>query len=199
MNTVDFSGSSYVFRSVDNAIKGEQTQKEIVSPANTTDQVTISTAGRNASIATMPAGMPSWSSDFSHHSRMVSFSELTAESNGYNGMHERFISDGNITNKEKQALNSYKQNSMSATNYTRDNSQFEIEHRKELEEFREILANERWDTFEEYGVLTPEDYNEKVLNMPGDNQDIRLSIQEKILSNPRAMQLMGVLNIKQLN
>ncbi len=168
------------------------------------DKVTISAEGRKASATASPMSLESlrvhsWATDFSAESTLFftnSMDRVIEESRRFNHFSERFGSDGHLSDDERQAMINYRRNNMPLNTQFNEYEQFDLKHKNEFEEFGAITAAHRKEAFAEFGIFNYEEFQEKVLNVEGDNQALRKTIQEKILNDPRAVELMGILHIK---
>ncbi|MAT65878.1 MAG: hypothetical protein CMN57_09560 [Gammaproteobacteria bacterium] len=75
------------------------------------------------------------------------------------------------------------------------NAEFRTTFKNELGEYARILRQAYDEAKQENGITSHEDYISKVLNTPNDNLAVRDSLKEKLLDNPRALELMDALGI----
>lgn len=162
-------------------------------------QVNISAAGTRASA--IPPGLealrlPSWSGDFSSEYHNLSYSAAAIEeTKSYVQMSDKLVSDGHVSNRDRQAIQAYLSNSMSVTQQRKDVEAFYHKHQAEFSEYEALHKSYVDEAMQEYGIVSTNDYQEKILNVEGDNQSLRYNIMEKMLNDPRVLELMDTLKI----
>ncbi len=177
-------------------------QSETVSSSNNgKDKVTISAEGMKVSDTTHQQALekfrlPSWLTQYYPKPIDLSISsQAVEETRQLFQMHDRFSSDGHISSKEQQALDSYRANNMTANQTMRDNSKFRSEYKNEIAEYVGKLDNYLAAAKEEHGI-TPRNYYEKVLQAEGDNESLHQTVRKKLLEDSRVLELMEILGIK---
>jgi hypothetical protein len=118
------------------------------------------------------------------------------ESRGYMRMHAELAGDGNLSYQEQQALQAYMNDNMTVTQNRKAVETFYAQHKSQFDEFGLIHQNHTEAAKQEYGILTTSDYQEKILNVDGDYQSLRHSIIQRMLNDPRAVELMNELGIE---
>ncbi len=178
------------------AIRDEKTPQQ--SNIETHDKVSLSAEGLATQQKDLEAyRMPSWIADYLPEIHDLSYSiAAIEEGRGFVRFSEKLAADGNISAKDRYAINSYLSNSMPVTQHRQEVEIAAQKYSKELEEYGAIHKAIVDKAFSEFGILTQADYQEKVLGVPGDNEDLRLDIAQKLLDNPRALELMEKLGIK---
>ena len=172
-------------------------------PNSTDDKVTLSVEGRQAAASVVKSGveqyaMPSWFSDFSPAFSNLGAGEQVEEGRKFSEMSEKLRADGEMSQKDQNAIQSYL-NNMSATVERKQTEAHYMQNTALFEEYGTIHNNHFNEALAEQGITTQEDWNEKVLNVEGNNQALRFSIMEKMFNDPRAMELMNTLGIKRPN
>lgn len=185
-----------------NSAPGSMHQSETVGSSNNSqDKVTLSSEGMKASDTTRQQDleklrMPSWLSQYYPKQMDLSISsQAIEETRQLFQMHDKFYSDGHISDKEQQSLANYRANNMTANQAMRDNLEFSSKYKDELVEYGGILMGYYTATREDYDI-TPENYYEKVLQVKGDNESLHQSVREMLLKDDRAVELMDILGIK---
>lgn len=166
------------------------------------DKVTLSAAGLQASAQANPPlevyAMPSWFMDFSAEVSNLTYSSSTmAETRRYTEFSEKLMADGHLSQADLQAMESYIRNDMPATQRRKDVEQHFAQHKNLYEEFGAIKNKHMQASLAEHGIKTQEDWQEKIMNQPGHNQELRMSIMQKMFNDPRAVELMQQLYINQ--
>lgn len=157
------------------------------------DKVTISS---QAEAGLRALALPSWANDFGHMRDLSIHTGAIEEGRAFNQMSEQFMADGKLTNAERLAMKQYRENNMPINSQMNAEDQFRIQHRHEFDEFSAIHKTVLEEAKIEHGIVSPEDWQEKVMNAIGHNQELRLTVQQKIYDNPRAVELMSILNIE---
>ncbi len=80
------------------------------------------------------------------------------EAERFNNLTDKFMSDGYISDKERQAMIHYKRNNMPVNEQRYQMEKFHLEHKNEFDEFWTIHAVHRKDAFAEYGIFNYEDF-----------------------------------------
>lgn len=111
-------------------------------------------------------------------------------------MLEEVRSDGIVTHDEQRRIDEWRRTSMPEHDRMLEYHYFYQKHEREILEYQEIFRGIYNDAKAEQGIESHEDYVEKVLNAPGDNIALRDSVATKLLDNPRAVELMDILNIQ---
>lgn len=175
-----------------------------VSNANVVaDKVSISSEGQLKSDTTALGGveqyaLPSWFTEFAPAFSIVSngADERMEEAKQYNAFHEKLAADGQISAKDLDALKSYVDTMMPANSQRKHLESDYSQNRALYQEYGSIHQHYLNESLAEQRIETQEDWNKKVLNAPDENQELRLSIMEKMFKDPRAMELMNILNIQ---
>lgn len=197
-NTYRYNSSDISINSTSSPISHCQ---GISSSSNSKDTVTLSAEGMKASENSQRQGleqfrMPSWRSQYYPKQMDLSLSsQAVEETRQLFQMHDKFNSDGHISSNEQELLTFYRHNNMTANQTMRDNHEFCSKYKNELAEYGEKLNNYYAEAMEEQGV-NQSNYYEKVLHAEGDNESLHQSFKEKILTDPRILELMDVLGIK---
>jgi hypothetical protein len=164
------------------------------------DTVTLSAKGQQLAATVNKSGveqyaLPSWFSEFSPDFFNLGSGERVEEGRKFVAMSEKLNSDGELSLKDKNAIQSYL-NNMSVT---AERKQIEAQYFNDkalYDEYGTIHAKHFKAALAAQGIDTQELWNEKVLNTPGNNQELRMSIMERMFNDPRAVELMNVLGIK---
>lgn len=163
--------------------------------------VTLSSEGQKASGSSLMNGieryaLPSWFSDFQPEISDLTFSSTAIkEGKKFVEMSDRLAADGKVSIKDQHAIQSYLDN-MPTTQQRKNVESHYVQNKDLFAEFGAIHKNYREEAMAEQGIVTQEDWREKVLNADGDNQALRFSIMQKMFDDPRAMELMTTLGIK---
>lgn len=194
--------SQYVFSN--NLAQKEVSAVNPISSSNTVaDKVTISLEGQLKSDTTAKTGveqyaLPSWFMEFS-----PAFSNLSdgadarmEEARQYTAFYEKLAADGEISSKDMEALKSYVDTMMPANTQRKQLEADYNQNRALYNEYGSIHNRYLNEALADQGIVTQEDWNVKVKNAPDENQELRLSIIEKMFSDPRAMELMNILGIQ---
>lgn len=197
--------NAYLYNSYDTSANSTSSpishSEGISSSNNSKDKVTLSTEGMKASENSQRQDlekfrMPSWLSQYYPKQMDLSISsQAIEETRQLFQMHDKFYSDGHISSNEQQSLNSYRNNNMTANQTMRDNNEFCSKYKDELAEYGEKLNNYYAAAKEEQGI-TQRNYNAKVLQAEGDNESLHQSFKEKLLTDPRILELMDILGIE---
>jgi hypothetical protein len=163
--------------------------------------VTLSSEGQKASGSSLMNGieryaLPSWFSDFQPELSDLTFSSTAIkEGRKFVEMSDRLAADGSVSIKDQHAIQSYLDN-MPTTQHRKNVESHYVQNKDLFAEFGAIHKNYREEAMAEHGIVTQEDWREKVLNAEGDNQALRFSIMQKMFDDPHAMELMTTLGIK---
>ncbi len=175
----------------------------IGSTTAASDTVTISLDGQRKSDAITKIGveqyaLPSWFMEFSPAFSNVSngADARMEEAKQYTAFHEKLAADGEISTKDLEALKSYVDTMMPANTQRKQLEADYNQNRALYNEYGSIHNRYVNEALAEQGIVTQEDWNQKVKNAPSENQELRLSIMGKMFSNPRAMELMNILGIQ---
>ena len=185
--------------SLNNQHKPAENPIEVGGSAGNKDQVVLSTG--NASSSNNLQGlenyrMPSWYRDFLPEVNDLSYSDAAIEeSKSYMSMSDQLMADGNLSSKDRKAMQAYLDN-MPATQHRKEVEANFAQLKAEVSEYGSIYRSNYEQALKESGILTADDYQQKVLAAEGDNQGIKNIIIEKLLNNPRALELMDTLGIK---
>lgn len=184
------------------ALKETSTVSPIGNVTAVSDTVTISLGGQQMSDAIAKIGveqyaLPSWFMEFA-----PAFSNLSdgaearmEEAKQYTAFHEKLAADGDISTKDLEALKSYIDTMMPANTQRKQLEADYNQNRALYNEYGSIHSRYMNEALAEQGIVTQEDWNQKVKNAPGENQELRFSIMEKMFGNPRVMALMNILGI----
>jgi hypothetical protein len=191
----------YSLQSID-VNTGRPAVGSVMAPQATGEKVTLSSETQK--IAPTPKtgveqyALPSWFTEFSPAFANVSrgADARLEEAKKYTAFHEQLAADGSISLKDAQALKTYMDVMMPAnTEYKRVHADY-IENQGLYKEYGRIHNQYLQDAMAEQGIVTQADWDAKVKNAPDENQELRLSLMEKMFSNPRAMELMSLLGIQ---
>ncbi|WP_323816539.1 hypothetical protein [Cellvibrio sp. NN19] len=182
-----------------NAI-ANQSSLNIATTISGDDTVTLSAEGQRLAATMTKSGveqyaLPSWFGEFSPAFSNLGSGERVEEGRKFVAMSEKLGTDGELSLKDQNAIQSYLNN----ISVTAERKQVEAQYynNKALyEEYSTIHANHFKDALAAQGIDTQDDWNEKVINAPGNNQELRMNIMEKMLNDPRAVELMSILGIK---
>jgi len=174
---------------------------EIATPKPSDEKVTLSAEGKQAANSTAKTGveqyaLPSWFMEFSPEFFNLGSGGRVEEGRKFVAMSEKLGADGALSKKDQYAIQSYVDNKMPATSARR---QVEAHYYQNQDFFKEYSGTHKKyvdEALAEHGIVTQEDWNQRVLNVEDDNQALRFSIMEKMFNDPRAMELMTTLGIK---
>lgn len=107
----------------------------------------------------------------------------------------KLTADGDYSAADRAKMKAYLDANAPINRALRETREFNEAHRSELAEYGGYLDAAWFSSLREQGVESRQDYVDKVLNAPGDNTPLRNSVTEKLLANPRAVQLMDILGI----
>lgn len=174
----------------------------VTAPRATDEKVTLSSEAQKIT-STPKTGveqyaLPSWFSEFSPAFANVSSGAdaRLEETKKYTAFHEQLAADGAISLKDAQALKTYMDVMMSANSESKRVQADYIQNQGLYKEYGRIHNQYLQDAMAEQGIVTQADWDAKVKNASDENQELRLSIIEKMFSNPRAMELMSLLGIQ---
>lgn len=192
------NASNAPLQSSENSLVQPETKKShspntVSQQAARADKVSISS---QAEAGLRALALPSWVNDFGHMRDLSIFDAAIKEGRAFNQMSEQFMADGKITNAEKLVMKQYRENNMPLNSQMIADDLFRTQHKREFDEFSAIHKTSLEESKIEHGIVSQEDWQEKVMNAVGHNQELRLSIQQKIYDNPRAVELMSMLNIE---
>lgn len=162
--------------------------------------VTISAVGKQASkieVGSLESyRLPNWEFELKPKQYLIDGEGLMKESRAHMKLFNELYADGEISASDKQVMKEYRTTNSSAHQTYRDNAAFLKKYEDELSEYAKIFDQAYDQAKLEHGIETREDYVDKILNAPGDNIPLRNSVVEKLLYNPRALELMDTLGIK---
>lgn len=167
------------------------------------DKVTLSNAANDvdaktkADLASM--ALPSWFYELSPPYYLITeeqSNKLSAEVSRYHSMSEKLTADGEISQKDQQAIQSYIDTMMPENKQRIARETHFLQNQGLYKEYGAIKNQYYQESLTEQGIVTPEDWELKVRNAPDENQALRLSLREKMLNDPRALELMSLLGIK---
>ena len=181
--------------------KNKPEVNSVTSSETTGDKVTFSSEAQK--IAATPTtgveqyALPSWFTEFSPSFANVSkgAEARLEEARKYTAFHDQLAEDGTISLKDAQALKAYIDNMMPANTERRQVETDYFKNQSLYKEYGQIHNQYLKEAMSEQGIVTQADWDEKVKNAPDENQELRLSIMEKMFGNPRAMELMNILGI----
>ena len=162
-------------------------------------KVRISAEGKAAS--TVEPGslesyrIPDWMPELLPRQTIAVGSEAIEETREQMEMLEDLKADGHLSASDRQFMQAYRENNSPATQQYHANAAFARKFRDELIEYSEIRNSAFQQARLENGIETREDYVDKVLHAPDDNTALRNRVVEKLLDNPRALELMDKLGI----
>lgn len=167
------------------------------------DKVTLSNAANDLDAKTKAdlarVALPSWLHEFSPPFYLITeeqHNKQSAEVSGYLSMSEKLTADGEISQKDQNAIQSYMDTMMPA-NKQRIASEAHFKQNQDLyNEYGSIKNRYYQESLAEHGIVTSEDWDLKARNAPDENQALRLSMMEKMLNDPRAQELMSLLGVK---
>lgn len=181
--------------------KSAQTSADtVVAHANNSDKVTLSSEGLSASRTAIDAelaklALPSWFTEFKPERSIVTDGRMVEEGRRFVRMSEQLGADGVLSAADERAIQSYLDNNMPATSRWKENEIHYNQNRALYEEYGAIYQKHVNAAQAEQGIVTDQDWIDKVRNAPDDNQALRFSIMDKMFNDPRAMELMDVLRI----
>lgn len=179
------------------------TPNDATSPSST---VTISEAARQAAAADVNANrpdpvenyrLPNWTLPlFPPTTVKYNMDGVIEETRAYDAFTEKLAADGDFSDADRAKAQAYFDNNMPLNAAWRANDAFNQAHSSELAEYDRYF-NEAWfSSLREEGVESHWDYVDKVLNAPDDSLALRDRVVSKLLANPRAVELMGMLGIE---
>lgn len=174
---------------------------EIATPKPSDEKVTLSAEGKQAASSTAKTGveqyaLPSWFMEFSPEFFNLGSGGRVEEGRRFVAMSEKLGADGELSKKDQQAIQSYLDNKMPITSARKQVEKHYLQNQELFKEYGAIRNKHLNDALAEHGIVTQADWNQKILNVEGDNQALRFSIMEKMFNDPRAMELMATLGIK---
>lgn len=174
---------------------------DLASPKTSNEKVTLSAEGKQAASATARTGveqyaLPSWFMEFSPEFSNFGRGERVEEGRKFVAMSEKLGADGELSKKDQQAIQSYLEHKMPATSARKQVEAHYLQHQDLFKEYSAIHSKHLNDALAEHGIVTPEDWNQKIRNVADENQALRFSIMGKMFNDPRAMELMAALGIK---
>ena len=81
--------------------------------------------------------------------------------------------------------------------YTAWAEDFQNTYKNELSEYSDKFKSYYEETKVDHGIFTVDDHYEKVLSLKGGNTEFQHTFEEKLKSDPRMLELMSILGIKQ--
>jgi|GEM_PF-3275301 len=174
---------------------------DVATKKSNEDKVTLSAEGKQAASVSAKTGveqyaLPSWFMEFSPEFFNLGSGGRVEEGRRFVAMSEKLGADGDLSKKDQHAIQSYLDNEMPMTSARRQVEAHYLQNQNLFSEYGAIRNKHLNDALAEHGIVTQEDWNQKVLNVDGDNQALRFSIMEKMFNDPRAMELMSTLGIK---
>lgn len=159
--------------------------------------VSISAAGRQAAAIDMDAlesyRLPDWMPSLMP-GQVIDGAALDREMHAYWNRIGELEADGEFSAADRAEAKSLL-DGLPVRKAMMADDEFRASHRSEIAEYGEIFRAAYDEAKREQGIATREDYVGKVLQSPGDNTALRDSVVEKLLANPRAVELMGVLGV----
>lgn len=143
--------------------------------------------------------LPSWFSEFSPPFYVFTEEEQSKRSlevSRYHAMSEALTADGNYSQKDQQAIQQYMDTMMPENKQRIARETHFIQNQGLYSEYGSIKNRYFQESLAEQGIVTAEDWDMKVRNAPDENQALRLSLREKMLNDPRALELMSLLGVK---
>jgi len=167
------------------------------------DTLTLSTKGRQAAEAERRAledrRQPDWMRDFIPESMNLDLSGAIAETRElFARLEEERTAGGGLSEAGRRLYLDHQADTSTANHEVRKRLEFMHEHGREVSEYTDLLNQAFHDARQEQGIVTQDDYVNQVLNVPGDNPELRDQVKGKLLSNPRAVTLMRELGIDPL-
>ena len=159
------------------------------------DTVMISSAAHRASeLAHLQA--PAWMSQYQPEYTNLSDSDaLISEGKQYVALANQLSSNNAGSEKNKQALASYQENSMNATQHRRRLDEFYQRHQQEHQEYSQYVNHAYKQALINAGIDTQQNDKASLLSNAEINQVVHNDFKEALFSNPRAVELMNVLQI----
>lgn len=200
-NVIDTSlKTAYTLRSVATPQTSEPSR---LTQQSSEDKVTLSSAANDLDAKTREdlakMALPSWFYELSPPFYLITeeqHNKLSAEVSKYHSMSEKLTADGDISSKDQQAIQSYI-NTMMPENKQRIARETHFLQNQDLYlEYGSIKNRYYQESLAEQGIVTSEDWDLKVRNAADENQTLRLSLREKMLNDPRALELMSLLGVK---
>lgn len=167
------------------------------------DKVTLSSAADDldaktkADLASM--AMPSWLYEFSPPFYLITedqHNKQSAEVSRYLSMSEKLTSDGEVSQKDQQAIQSYMDTMMPENKQRIAREAHYMQNQNLYSEYGAIKNKYYQESLAEHGIVTPADWESKVKSAPDENQALRQTMKEKMLNDPRALELMSLLGVK---
>lgn len=167
------------------------------------DKVTLSNAANDLDAKTKAdlasVALPSWLYEFSPPFYLITeeqHNKQSAEVSRYLSMSEKLAADGEISQKDQQAIQSYMDTMMPENKQRIAREAHFMQNQGLYKEYGSIKNQYYQESLAEHGIVTPEDWSLKVRNAPDENQALRITLREKMLNDPRALELMSLLGIK---
>lgn len=182
--------------------KSNSKAKSVTASEITGEKVTLSSEAQKIA-ATPKTGveqyaLPSWFSEFSPSFANVSNGAEARheEARKYTSFHEQLAADGSITLRDAQALKAYVDTMMPANTERKQVQADYIQNQELYNEYGRIHNQSLQEAMSEQGIVTQADWDAKVKNAADENQELRLSVMEKMFSNPRVVELINLLGIQ---
>jgi hypothetical protein len=173
---------------------------KITSQQNNVDTVDLSNASQEelakALAAEKGAALPSWLAEHGTPSNIVNLHTDGAMAEGKERirMSDAAYADGVITKAEQKAMDSYR-DTMTETKAWLSQQFFNIEHSQELAEYGKLRIDALSEAKAAFG-LDPDSVFLSGVDETN-SADIGKKFQEILTSNPRSVELMGILGVKQ--
>lgn len=195
---------------IDTSLKPQYALKTSIAPQalasiqqTSEDKVTLSVAARDLDANTKAElanlALPSWFYELSPPYYLVTeeqSNKISAEVSRYHSMSEKLTADGEISQKDQQAIQSYMDTMMPENRQRFAREAHFMQNQDLYKEYGSIKNRYYQESLAEQGIVTSEDWDLKVRKAPDENQALRFSIMEKMLNDPRALELMSLLGVK---
>lgn len=167
------------------------------------DTLTLSTKGRQAVEAERRAledrRQPDWMRDFIPEPLMLDLPGAIAETRElFARLEEERAAGGGLSEAGRRLYSDHLADTSTASYEVRSRLSFMHEHEREISEYMDLLRQAFHEARQEQGIVTQDDYVAQVLNVPGDNPELRDQVKGKLLDNPRAVTLMRELGVDPL-
>ena len=203
MQILSASGLAQTYFNSSRSVPSKSIQSSGQEVASSSTMVSISAAARQAGIADRPDSvenyrLPSWMVSLVPPSTiMKNMDGLIEESRVSGEFLNKLTADGDYSDTDRARMKMFIDANSPRHAAWRAEQAFNESHRNELAEYGGYL-DEAWSaSLREQGVESRRDYVDKVLGAPEGNIALRNGVVEKLLANPRAVQLMGIFGIEQ--
>lgn len=173
-------------------------KQEVVS----TSTVTISSKARQVAAsdnedAVKNNRLPNWmASLLPPCTDLSNLDEMMAETRATQKLVDKLTADGDYSDADRAKVKTFIDRSTPFTKMDQAKQMFRENHRGEIAEYAGYLDEAWFSSLKGQGVQSHGDYVNKVLRVPDDNSTLRNTVVGKLLANPRAVELMGILGIE---